>query len=181
MKIKIKASVEQLMKSGIPHGEAVRLSGSVVDGERSGKHWVTPDLSDSPTNDVPWLLQSKYVVALDLSKPVQTRDGRPVEIKYVDESLEFAINGIITYKNGKRHSASWRMDGAIYSDGYPSENDLVQAPELRIEGWLNLYDARPIAQQVGNTIHPTKEEADEFADADRTACIKVSYRKGEGL
>lgn len=189
MKIKIKHDYNSLLQQGLPRHEASRLAGKVVEADESNFYpYAVPSIGRTgPNAGHPWLfaaseadLVEDSAVALDLTKPVQTRDGRPVEIKYVDESLEYAVNGIMADALGNRSPRNWRANGRVHSDG-ESPLDLIQAPEPLIEGWLNLYDTRPIAQQVGNTIHPTKEEADEWADADRTACIKVSYRKGEGL
>lgn len=189
MKVRIKADVKELLTQGIPEDEAEKLSGQVVEATKEGGTYYLPvseNASRRPGASV-WsfyntdgrFIEELPSQGLDLTKPVQTRDGHPVEIKFVDDQLRYPVVGVMTRSDGTKVALAWNVDGSYCSTS--CESDLVQAPEPLIKGWLNLYDARPIAQQVGNTIHPTKEKADELADTDRTACIKVSYRKGEGL
>lgn len=58
--------------------------------------------------------------------------------------------------------------------GASSPYDLFMK-EVEIVHWVNIY---PI-----NAWHPykTKEEADTFSGTTRIACIKVTYKEGEGL
>lgn len=108
---------------------------------------------------------------LDLSKPVQTRDGYPVEIigTYVDEYGNRRIVGVVTKRLSKNRAAaekllrSWSEDG----DGAGScEWDLVNVPSpmVRRVGWMNLY-RQDCGGRVRHGLFESKEEAAAFVDA----------------
>lgn len=64
---------------------------------------------------------------LDLTKPVQTRDGRPVRILATDLRSEYPVTGIISHP-GYDEVETWTLDGAfVSSDEHP--DDLVNVPE----------------------------------------------------
>ena len=63
---------------------------------------------------------------LDLTKPVQTRDGRPVRILATDLRSEYPVTGIISHP-GYDEVETWTLDGAfVSSDEHP--DDLVNVP-----------------------------------------------------
>ena len=104
---------------------------------------------------------------IDFTKPVQTRDGRPVRILCTDVYLESgdSIAGIV---DGQL--LAWRNTGK-YMDSLPTRHDLVQTKEKRV-GWINIY---PHAH-VSNA-HPSQERADAKARPDRVACVKVEWEE----
>ena len=64
---------------------------------------------------------------LDLTKPVQTRDGHPVRILATDLRSEYPVTGIISHP-GYDEVETWTLDGAfVSSDEHP--DDLVNVPE----------------------------------------------------
>ena len=64
---------------------------------------------------------------LDLTKPVQTRDGRPVRILATDLRSEYPVTGIISHP-GYDEVETWTLDGAfVSSDEHP--DDLVNVPD----------------------------------------------------
>jgi hypothetical protein len=105
---------------------------------------------------------------LDLSKPVQTRDGRSVRIYATDGEGRFSIHGRI---GGA--ICMWTRDG-LMGTGVCMSGDLVNVP-ARHTGWLNMYGP--------HSYHDTKKDADEAAACSnsRIACIKTEFAEGEGL
>lgn len=65
-------------------------------------------------------------MALDLTKPVQTRDGYPVRILATDLRSEYPVVGIISHPDYDEVE-TWTLDGAfVSSDEHP--DDLVNVP-----------------------------------------------------
>jgi hypothetical protein len=67
--------------------------------------------------------------AIDLTKPVQTRDGRKARILCIDANNDYPIVGLYEYE-GSEQSATWMLDGTYLvhsprATGY----DLVNVPE----------------------------------------------------
>lgn len=80
---------------------------------------------------------------LDLTKPVQTRDGRRVRILCTDrKNLGFPVVGLITEKDGIRElTAEWTIKGT-YWETHPSSSDLVNIPQRHVHAdfiiaWAN--------------------------------------------
>lgn len=103
-----------------------------------------------------------------------TRDGKPVRIICVDAK-------------GANDTGSHRVVALISDDGerlgwYHKcgestsyfQEDLFDIPEERAV-WLNIYGDGTAFPHVG------REEADGRASKSRIACIKVTYKEGEGL
>lgn len=115
---------------------------------------------------------------LDLTKPVQTHDGRPVRILCTDAAGEYPVVGI--EKDGEKDTVRrWTKDGrfATYSRG-PHSHDLINVPvKRRLTGWLNVYPDREAY------FSELREDADREADATRIACIPIDikYTEGDGL
>lgn len=115
---------------------------------------------------------------LDLTKPVQTCDGRPVRILCTDAAGEYPVVGIEI--DGEKDTVRrWTKDGrfATYSRG-PHSHDLINTPvKRRITGWLNVY---PDGEAYFNE---HRDDADREADASRIACIHIDieYTEGDGL
>jgi hypothetical protein len=64
---------------------------------------------------------------VDFSKPVQTRDGRKVEIKFTDgRDSHYPICG---YIEGDTFIQTWTSDGYFSYNRHKSPNDLVNVPE----------------------------------------------------
>lgn len=122
---------------------------------------------------------------LDLTKPVQTRDGRKARIICTDAKHIKPVIALVTEPNTFECVALYGADGNFFADKtLESRNDLVNVPETnKLEGWLNVYSSTPSCQ---SRIHPTKEYADDCASEKRLACIDLSklnitYTVGEGL
>lgn len=112
---------------------------------------------------------------LDLTKPVQTRDGRPVRIYRTDGSGIRPIHGAIKNSEGHEYVAQWYANGRHYGDTIKSSCDLVNVP-VRHTVWVNVYSFFQVVY-----LYPTKSEADQRAGADRIACVPITFTEGEGL
>lgn len=77
---------------------------------------------------------------LDLSKPVQTRDGRPARIVSTNMWGDYPIGAIITETCGKEHFETHTADGAVFTDE-DSNGDLQNISERKTKTfWANFYD-----------------------------------------
>ena len=111
-------------------------------------------------------------MSIDLTNPVQTRDGQPVRILSLNGSPTYPVVGII---GGNKNPTCWLLDGR-YAERGAAHNDLVNVPPARIKGWINIYPQNHI---VG--LHKTREDADWHAVKNRIACIYVEAEEGQGL
>lgn len=116
---------------------------------------------------------------LDLTKPVQTRDGRPVRILCTDAQSITSVVGLISEEPGKERLFAWnahgRVAGLAQLDAHT--DDLVNTPvKRRVTGWLNVYPD-------GAVYFGHKAKADLFAISSRIACIHIDieYTEGDGL
>lgn len=112
---------------------------------------------------------------LDFTKPLQTKDGRKVEILATDLSGLYPIIAKITENDGYKIVFCYTPEGNYLRGSSPSHHDLIQAPETR-KIWLNIY-------KEWHSSHDTKENADFSATSKRLACVsvEVKYSRGEGL
>jgi hypothetical protein len=121
---------------------------------------------------------------IDLTKPVQTRDGDEARIYAQDGGGEWPVHGAVKGECGWE-SATWTAAGRYYEDGAHQEyeRDLVNIPERRrLTGWVNVYDYD--ATGVDNKVHLSRHNADARADkAARIACVPIDleYTVGQGL
>lgn len=79
-------------------------------------------------------------MALDLSKPVKTRDGLSVRIICTDAIGEDPIVGLVRMNAWHEKLIQWQPDGRFLrncEDGL----DLLNAP-VRREGWINIFPSR---------------------------------------
>ena len=117
---------------------------------------------------------------LDLSKPLKTKDGRPVRIISREAKGTYPVIGLIMF-DGEEVPKSYTEDGAYSAHGTGSfDLENVPEPEMVREGWANIY-----GDWVGS-VCGTKELADYkalCAGVPRLACVKVEikFREGDGL
>ena len=73
---------------------------------------------------------------LDLTKPVTTRDGRPVTLLYTNGRGEWSVGG---YIGDSDILQPWHADGTVYTpDGCECPSDLINPPE-EVTLYINLY------------------------------------------
>jgi len=115
--------------------------------------------------------------SLDLTKPVQTRDGRKVRVLCTDGPGSRPVIGII---DGNKGPSTWCLNGAT-SEGWfnpdlESESALINTPATprTFERWFNVYDTREI------TSHVDRHDADgEIPWQNRIARKRVVFTEGE--
>jgi hypothetical protein len=113
----------------------------------------------------------------DLTKPVQTRDGRPVRILCTDAPGPFPVVGLI---NGEDLTGfRWTPSGRSNYGPHESPEDLANVPErFSFTRWVNVYQGF-----IGDGVYETRRQADTYGTDGRTACIEVtiSGQVGDGL
>ena len=113
---------------------------------------------------------------LNLSKPVQTKDGRVVKLITVSGRDPWPVVG---YIEGQGKPQCWMISGEQFHS-QPRNTDLVNVVVKHVY-WVNLYP-----DGVGY-VHSSRKQADDYRcrsmydDEDCIACIKVEVKEGEGL
>lgn len=116
-------------------------------------------------------------MSLDLTKPVQTRDGREVRVYATDGYGSHPIHGAIK-SVGEWQMVSWQKGGQIYELSAINRSDLVNVPtpKHKLTAYMNVYKCGTIASFTSRAL------ADRYP-RNRVACIPVTveYEEGEGL
>ena len=100
---------------------------------------------------------------IDFTKPVQTRDGRPVEIVMTNLRGLFAVAG---YIGTNIDLSRWTCDGKYYLEQGESSLDLINVPEP-VELWVNLNP------RIAGGVYGTRLIADSSARSDRLALLHI--------
>jgi hypothetical protein len=109
------------------------------------------------------------VPTIDPAKQYRTRDGREVlRVLATDLPGPNPVSAIVKEHDGTISQVLRRADGT----GKSSKCDLIEVKPERT-AWVNIYD--------GVGLYATKDDANRAACEDRIACIKVTFREGEGL
>lgn len=115
---------------------------------------------------------------LDLTKPLQTRDGRPVRVYSCKGNYLDSIHGAI-FENCSWVSHDWNQSGNTHC-GEISHHDLINVPpkRFRYERWANVFKTGAIY-----FYHSSEAAAAPEAGSPRIACVKVIIEgeEGEGL
>ena len=77
-------------------------------------------------------------MALDFSKPVQTRSGMKVTILTAEARGRFSVIGMI-HEPTIDSATTWTAEGAFHGDGREAPDDLVQVAET-VKRYLPVYD-----------------------------------------
>lgn len=110
---------------------------------------------------------------IDLTKPVQTRDGLKAVIISVNDAAGQPVVAAVRERNGWRIQRFYE-DGLWTKLGGLGSNDLVNVPE-KVKVWVNLYN------ETCCSVWPSKEIADLSAIKTRIACVEITYTVGQGL
>lgn len=113
---------------------------------------------------------------VDLSKPVQTRDGREVKI-YTTKGAHkiYLIVGEHLNCGDEWEPTRWRADGTV-EPNWPIERSLINVPQQHTV-WINVYRG----QASMSFHHADKTSANKAFTEGRIACIEVTFQEGEGL
>ena len=115
-------------------------------------------------------------MSFDPTKPVQLRDGREAHIYEVVGSR---IHGRFRSLLGVSWNiGDWGPDGRSLGS---TLCDLVNVP-VEHSGWLNVYPESNGKDALGSVLHGSHEEATKASNgARRIACVRVTYKEGDGL
>jgi hypothetical protein len=117
----------------------------------------------------------------DVSKPVQTRSGKPARIVATDYKVGNGYTILAIVEEGDREYAfSYLPDGRFSSAGREEDLDLVNVPQrIKKSMWLNIYRRN----QISAGAHDSREQANRDAAFDRVACVEVliDCEEGQGL
>ncbi len=112
---------------------------------------------------------------LDINKPIQTRDGRPVEIlTFKGRSSRYPIVG---YVGDSTDTYTWTVDGT-YLVGDVKPTDLVNTSQKHI-GYANVYLAASSEGLYNIYSYPTRDHADRMKAGNRIACIRIEFVEGQ--
>ena len=136
------------------------------------KHWVGAAMDNNISFTQPEDNFSSIPTSLDLTKPVQTRDGRKVRVLCTDGPGELPVVGFI---EGNVTTTQWPVGGEYYG-GALRNFDLINTPATprTFERWFNVYDTGEI------TSHVDRHDADdEIPWQTRIARKRVVFTEGE--
>lgn len=127
----------------------------------------------------------------DPTKPVQTRDGRPVRIicsDYVNSMGDKQIIYLIRHHGdcGGEYDCAYFADSNGRSHIGSPHQDLINVP-VKHTGWMNIYPTNEYFDAANfvmpnSGIYKTRDEADlRNGHPNRIACIQIEFTEGEGL
>lgn len=105
---------------------------------------------------------------LDFIKPVQTKDGRPVEIVITTARGDYPVRG---YIGDSTVLFSWLADGRACG---ASNGNLENVPPPKRYGYVNVY-----TNGILGSVHKSRGYCDLNASKDRIACIKFEIVEGQ--
>ena len=111
-------------------------------------------------------------MTLDLTKPVQTRDGQPVEI--ITTKGRYPEFPIVGYIGSSEYLELWALDGS--NRNVRGRADLVNVPKPKrvVDFWVNAY---PLSI---SGVHLSKKLAEINKTGERLDCVHIRYTEGKG-
>ena len=109
---------------------------------------------------------------LDLTKPVQTKDGRPVRILCTDrEGTDWPVVGLVTCGDEEYHMY-WMSNG---NPKWNTEDKLVNVPPPKQVLYFNMY------KDGTRGAYKTRDSADKASAylTGRIACVRVEFSEGQ--
>ena len=106
-------------------------------------------------------------MALDFTKPVQTRNGRTVRILRTDRkdiNDNYPIVGLVTSDSGREFVCFWDVDGFVFSPAAFKDHDLVQTPSR------HPYADVIIAYAEGASVQYRMKESRQWQDWMQSFC-----------
>ena len=111
-------------------------------------------------------------MTFDPTKPVQTRDGRKVELITTKGREPWVLVG---YIDDGTQVVEWLKDGSRMQS-HDIGIDLINVPEPAkvVNRYLNVY------KYGMSTTHESRQRADEHTGENRLACIHIRWTEGKG-
>jgi hypothetical protein len=130
------------------------------------------DFRDRAISEFEEVKDEDMAVKVDFSKPVQTRDGRPVKLVTTSGRGDYPVVG---YVDKNDTLTLWTAEGKLLA-GYEGRLDLINVPVKRV-GWVNVTPFGQGSSIIGcpGYIYSSKEEAESVAPDGPVACGKVEW------
>ena len=119
---------------------------------------------------------------VDLTKPVQTLNGRRVHIFTTALKGAYPVGGIVTTGDGDEYPQAWTDAGRCYEGaGVECEDDLVNVPDRPVQHCRTLWVAAR-GTKVEHHLHISPEEARKaFPGATAIIEVALDWIDGEGI
>lgn len=116
---------------------------------------------------------------LDITKPVQTRDGRKVRILATDMKGNYPLVGLVTELSGNEIIHTYDVDGVFVTLRKGSPHDLINVPAKPLKRlvYLNVYKDTVVG-------YNSEAIAKIYKLSTCLACAvptEITYNEGEGL
>lgn len=113
----------------------------------------------------------------DLSKPVETRDGRKVRVLTTEvNSPKYSVAAVVTEKDGTEGVHTYTMDGFYYEDKEVDALDLVNVPNKRTV-YVNVYSS-PIGLIIGSGYNTIADAVDAGTSEVPVGRVKIELVEG---
>lgn len=108
------------------------------------------------------LIKEHVMPTLDLTKPVQTRDGRKVRLLCTDGPKGRPVVGLV---GDEDFPISWLSDGAYYVGALESIYDLINTPATprTFERWFNVYASEDTPTVILTLPRMNRKDADAMS------------------
>lgn len=177
-KVRIISNAFSTTRQGIAHyfaiGSVVTVKSSEKDGTLIAEGTVTSDHPNEGEIETQYLREEHYELitpAIDFTKPVQTKDGRPLEIVTIRGRGDYPVIGFI---GDSTAPSTFTADGKFFLGLENNNEDLENVPAKPVEivRYFNIYEDFVMG-------HDTRAEADAGAEADRIGCKRVVFTGDE--
>lgn len=113
---------------------------------------------------------------ISMDKEYTTLDGTPVRIYATDAGDdEFPVHAAY-YENGQWWQVSYTRYGQLSTNGLDYAVDLIEKPKThKIVRYMNVYP-----EGVASTLWTSRDYADQTAEDDRIACVRIEIDVEEG-
>lgn len=113
---------------------------------------------------------------IDWSKPVQTRNGKPLRVLCTDmKRVTFPVICLLEHSDGGETIEEYRLDGSYENPHFAGGSlNAINAP-IKKHGWVNVYGSDADYRMASIEIHDTEDGANQVAARGRIACAKIEW------
>lgn len=114
----------------------------------------------------------------DLTKPVQTRDGRPARVVFTDRksppTCGYAVAGaLVETTRGEENFYWYNEDGTRWAAKGPVPTDLVNVP-VKTSTWQTIYE-----HNMAGGVYRTLEDALRLSGTNRVGFLRRDFEDGK--
>ena len=112
-------------------------------------------------------------MAVDWTKPIQTRDGRPARLLGVLKGIR--VGHVVAYEKDTSEFVLFRQSDGHSMFDVDSPSDIINVPPepKRFVRWVNVYSNQDLI-----TVHYDRVRADSSALGSRSGCRKIIITEG---